>query len=190
MYQFFSKWTLPPSQIWPVSERRSGSGSWLWKRPSWPVLRRRRLLRDRDLFFIAVLTVADRNLFDCGAVRGTALPENGNSGRTNEYVPSVGVKEGLSCVFCCAKWRGKARNLALPWLGTIYCKEAVKKRTSLAIFWLLYSWFTDLRCQTSAVQQSLACSFFHSLTVNYMSWYQFLGGEWSVWIISLVKFHD
>ena len=31
-------------------------------------------------------------------------------------IPSVGVKEGLSCVFSCAKWRGKARNLAFPWL--------------------------------------------------------------------------
>ena len=29
-------------------------------------------------------------------------------------VPSVGVKEGLSCVFSRAKWCGKARNLALP----------------------------------------------------------------------------
>ena len=29
-------------------------------------------------------------------------------------LPSVGVKEGLSCVFASAKWRGKARNLALP----------------------------------------------------------------------------
>ena len=29
-------------------------------------------------------------------------------------LPSVGVKEGLSCVFSRAKWRGKARNLALP----------------------------------------------------------------------------
>ena len=27
---------------------------------------------------------------------------------------SVGVKEGLSCVFSRAKWRGKARKLALP----------------------------------------------------------------------------
>ena len=31
-----------------------------------------------------------------------------------ENVPSVGVKEGLSCVFSRAKWRGKAPNLALP----------------------------------------------------------------------------
>ena len=32
------------------------------------------------------------------------------------HVPSVGVKEVLSCVFSRAKWRGKARNLALLWL--------------------------------------------------------------------------
>ena len=31
-------------------------------------------------------------------------------------VPSLWVKEGLSCVFSRAKWRGKARNLAFPWL--------------------------------------------------------------------------
>ena len=29
-------------------------------------------------------------------------------------IPSVGVKEGLSCVFSRTKWPGKARNLALP----------------------------------------------------------------------------
>ena len=30
------------------------------------------------------------------------------------HVPSVGVKERLSCVISRSKWRGKARNLALP----------------------------------------------------------------------------
>ena len=29
-------------------------------------------------------------------------------------IPSVGVKEGLSCVISRAKWHRKARNLALP----------------------------------------------------------------------------
>ena len=33
--------------------------------------------------------------------------------RYTRSIPSVGVKEGLSCVFSRAKWRGKARILAL-----------------------------------------------------------------------------
>ena len=42
----------------------------------------------------------------------------------------------------------------------IRCVQAVEKRTSLAIFWLLYSWFTNWCWQTSAVQQRISCSFF------------------------------
>ena len=41
--------------------------------------------------------------------------------------------------------------------------QAVEKRTSLGIFWVLYSWFTDR--QTSAIQQRLACTIFHWLVI-------------------------
>ena len=41
--------------------------------------------------------------------------------------------------------------------------QAVEKRTRLAILLLLYSWFRVWRRHTSAVQQQLACSFFHCL---------------------------
>ena len=34
----------------------------------------------------------------------------------------------------------------------VFVCQAVEKRTSLAIFWLLYSWFTDWRRHTLAVQ--------------------------------------
>ena len=47
---------------------------------------------------------------------------------------------------------------------------AVEKRASLAIFWLLYSWFTDWHRQTSAVQQRLAYSIFHCLFIISFSW--------------------
>ena len=48
-------------------------------------------------------------------------------------------------------------------------RQAVEKRTSLAfLLLLLWSWFTDWRRQTSAVQQRLACSFFHGLTIGYL----------------------
>ena len=32
----------------------------------------------------------------------------------HNYIPSVGVKEGLGWVFSAPQWRGKSRNLALP----------------------------------------------------------------------------
>ena len=33
---------------------------------------------------------------------------------TTNNVLSVGVKEGLGCVFSAPQWHGKSRNLALP----------------------------------------------------------------------------
>ena len=39
------------------------------------------------------------------------------------------------------------------------------KKNKFGNFLLLYSWFTDWRRRTSAVQQRLACSFFHCLMI-------------------------
>ena len=51
-------------------------------------------------------------------------------------------------------------------LSLLFSPSSGKRRSLAILLLLLYSWFTDWRRQTSAIQQGLACSFFHCLVLT------------------------